>query len=71
MFFSVIRGSLLDTGPSRGISSDPWSADVESDDTRNKGINELRQQQDQIIAGRTLANLNSASLAVFNVKQTK
>ena len=46
------RGSLLDTGTSRGLSSDPWSADVESDNTRNKGISELRQQQTQIIAGK-------------------
>ena len=44
------RGSLLDTGSSRGFSSDPWSADVESDSTRNKGVNELIQQQHQIIA---------------------
>lgn len=44
------RGSLLDTGSSRGFSSDPWSADVESDNTRNKGVNELVQQQHQIIA---------------------
>jgi hypothetical protein len=52
--FSVIRGSLLDTGSSRGFSSDPWSADVESDNTRNKGVNELVQQQHQIIAGKIL-----------------
>ncbi|XP_028406589.1 syntaxin-8-like [Dendronephthya gigantea] len=43
------RGSLLDTGPSRGFPSDPWSADVESDYTINKGVGELRQQQHQII----------------------
>ncbi|XP_046855385.1 syntaxin-8-like [Xenia sp. Carnegie-2017] len=44
------RGSLLGTGSSFSVPSDPWSTDVESDDTRNKGINELRQQQQQMIA---------------------
>ena len=65
--FSVNRGSLLDTGSSRGFSSDPWSADVESEDTRNKGVNELRQQQHQIIAGKvlTLRNPKSAKYTVF------
>ena len=63
MYF-LTRGSLLDTGSSRGFPADPWSDNIESDDTRNKGVNELRQQQHQIIAGIIQARkMNSTSKA--------